>query len=598
MMSHRLRLTLAVLFLTSATAAAQAGSSGTRPAAQQPWVARSNENATVLIQVIARFEPEAASQVGAEGFDEQIADMKPGVNERSRQATRGAIEELKRRLAQEKGPLIRQDLEILIKTAYDNIRGSLLSEKFDVPYFNLPRNLFLGIRSLLDDQVPAERRKAALVRLRRYAGMEPGYEPIVKLAEDRTRERLTQPGLLGPVKDEVEKDLNNSALFVNGMGQLLQKYKIQGYEKPYAELKRHLAQYDEFVRTEILPRARTDFRLPPEEYAFDLEQVGVDVPPDELAVKAHAAFDDIQKQMRKLAPQVAKQHGWNLTDYRDVIRELKKDQLVGEAILPHYQARLKEIEGIIRKQRLVTLPSRPARIRLASAAESANVPAPNMRPPRFIGNTGEQGEFVLPLNIPAPPGSKQATQKLDDFTYSASSWTIIAHEARPGHELQFAAMMERGVSIPRAVFAFNSTNVEGWGLYAEAITLPYMPPDGQFISLQFRLMRAARAFLDPELQSGKVTKEQALKVLKDDVVLSDAMANQEVERYTFLAPGQATSYFYGFNRLIRLREEVEKAQGKKFDQQKFHDFVLGQGLLPPELLRKAVLEDFVGRKQD
>ena len=121
-------------------------------------------------------------------------------------------------------------------------------------------------------------------------------------------------------------------------------------------------------------------------------------------------------------------------------------------------------------------------------------------------------------------------------------------------------MLERGVSIPRAVFAFNSTNVEGWGLYAETITLPYMPPDGQLISLQLQLMRAARAFLDPELQAGKVNREQALKFLKDEVVLSDAMATQEVERYTFRSPGQATSYFYGYTRLMQLREEVEKAQ--------------------------------------
>jgi len=33
--------------------------------------------------------------------------------------------------------------------------------------------------------------------------------------------------------------------------------------------------------------------------------------------------------------------------------------------------------------------------------------------------------------------------------------------------------------------------------------------------------------------------------------------------------------------------------GKKFDPKKFHDFILNQGLLPPELMRQAVLEDFV-----
>jgi uncharacterized protein (DUF885 family) len=33
--------------------------------------------------------------------------------------------------------------------------------------------------------------------------------------------------------------------------------------------------------------------------------------------------------------------------------------------------------------------------------------------------------------------------------------------------------------------------------------------------------------------------------------------------------------------------------GRKFDQKKFHDFILGQGLLPPDLMRSAVLEEFI-----
>ncbi len=33
--------------------------------------------------------------------------------------------------------------------------------------------------------------------------------------------------------------------------------------------------------------------------------------------------------------------------------------------------------------------------------------------------------------------------------------------------------------------------------------------------------------------------------------------------------------------------------GKRFDAQRFHDFVLAQGLLPPDLLRQAVFADFV-----
>ena len=295
--------------------------------------------------------------------------------------------------------------------------------------------------------------------------------------------------------------------------------------------------------------------------------------------------------MQKIAGEIGREQGNPKADYRTVIRDLKKKQLVGDAILPHYQQRLKQLESIIAEKKLVTLPTRPARIRIATTAESAQQPAPNMRPPRLVDNRGEQGEFVLPLNIPSADPSK--ARQYDDFTFEAASWTLTAHEARPGHELQFAAMVEHGVSQARAIYAFNSTNVEGWGLYAEYIVKPFMPREGQLISLQHRLLRAARAFSDPELQSGQTTPERVKQLLMEDVVLSDAMATQEVERYTFRAPGQATSYFYGYSRLLQLRNDVERAVGSRFDALRFHDFVLSQGLLPPQLLRKAVMADFV-----
>ena len=82
-------------------------------------------------------------------------------------------------------------------------------------------------------------------------------------------------------------------------------------------------------------------------------------------------------------------------------------------------------------------------------------------------------------------------------------------------------------------------------------------------------------------------------MLEKDVVLSHAFAKEEVERFTFRAPGQANSYFYGYTRLLSLRKETEDQLGKKFNQKKFHDFILGQGLLPPDLMRSAVLQEFV-----
>ena len=554
----------------------------------------SNRHAQVLLDVLARFAPESAGQFGVTGLDEAVSNLSTENRDKGRAATAAALATLQAARKTEQHPLVRQDLDILIKSAQTNLRGGQLFQERMLPYTDVTALVFGGLRSLLDAQVAAERRPAAVVRLRKYAGLVDGYEAVTAQAMRVTRGRMADAKLLPPAKSQVERDLANGPIILQGLEKLFELYKLEGWREPYATLKQQLTAYQDFVRTEILPKARTDFRLPADLYAFSLEQVGVGLQSEPLAKMARQAFAEIQGEMQRLAPTIAKARGLQTADYRDVIRALKKEQLVGDAILPHYRKRLEEIESIIRREQLVTLPEREARIRIATDAEAAQNPAPNMRPPRLLGNTGEMGEFILPLNIPAAPGSK-APLTYDDFTFQAASWTLTAHEARPGHEMQFAKMIEAGVSTARALFAFNSVNVEGWGLYAEWMMLPYMTPEGQLISLQFRLVRAARAFLDPELHMGRVTPDEARRVLLDDVVLSQAMTEQEVERYMFRAPGQATSYFYGYTRLRELRPEVERAMGSKFSAREFHDFVLAQGLLPPELLKEAVLARFVKR---
>ena len=406
---------------------------------------------------------------------------------------------------------------------------------------------------------------------------------------------MAKPGVIYPVRTEIETELGRNSNYIEGIAALLEKYNLTGWQEPYNTLKSQLADYDAWTRANVLPKARTDFRLPAEEYALNLEDYGIDIPPDQLTAMAHQAFSEFQAEMKPIADQIAEERHLPSSDYRDVMRELKKQQLVGDAILPFYQERLKQIEKIIVDKQIVTLPDRPARIRIATAAETAEQPAPHMVPPPFLHNSGQQGEFVLPLNIPAAPG-ESAAEKYDDFTFDAAAWTLIAHEARPGHELQFDSMVEHGVSLARVRYAFNSTNVEGWGLYSEYLMKPYMPLEAQLVSLDYRLLRAARAFLDPELQAGKIQPADAYRVLEQDVVQSHAFAEEEVERYTYRAPGQANSYFYGYTRLLALRKETETRLGDKFNQKKFHDFILAQGLLPPDLMRKAVLEDFVPKQ--
>lgn len=594
-MSRRLALALAfaTAFVASGALHAQTAPTPATPA----WIARSNADSQVLLDVIARFNPEFATQVGLGGYDDKVADLRPGVDARQRAALVDAKRKLTKLLAAEHDTHVRQDLQILIKAADQQVEGIDLNDKYLLPYNDVGSLVFGGEFALLKDDVDATRRPAALKRLQCYVGTAAGCTPITALARAQTTEKLGDKALLGPYKGEVEQKLANTQRYTSGIRQLFAKYKLDNADGKAAldALDAQLKDYDAWVRRTVLPRARANFRLPEPLYAYNLQRVGIDIAPQQLLKQAELEFVEMRGAMQMMAPVVAKAEGIDATDYRDVMKALKKDQLSRAQVQPWYHDVLGHIEDIIRREHIVTVPQRKMQMRLASDAEAAQVPAPHMDPPPFINNHGEQGTFVLTMGNPPANGDK--TQAYDDFTFKAAAWTLTAHEGRPGHELQFAAMVERGVSLARSLFAFNSVNVEGWALYAESEMLPYEPPAGQFAALQARLLRAARAYLDPMLNLGLITRERAHDVLSHDVGLSEAMTQQELDRYTFNSPGQATAYFYGYMRLQQLRLETELALGKKFDRMAFNDFVIGQGLLPPDQLADAVRTQFVPARQ-
>jgi uncharacterized protein (DUF885 family) len=560
------------------------------------WVAVSNAYTNKLVVVEMKHRPESGSDQGLSQYDALASQPTLADEDQERQETEAILAELKSAVGQQKEKPVAQDLQIIIRKVELRFREQDFARAHEVPFLNASGIVFRGLHTLLDEQTPAERRPAAVIRIREYAGLEPGYKPLTDILRQRVSEQMAKPGVIYPAKSEIETELGRNSNYLDGIAALMQKYNLKDWQEPFSKLKAQLADYDAWTKANVLPKARTDFRLPPEKYALELEDYGIDIPPGQLSAMAHQAFTEIQAEMQPIAAKIAQERHLPSSDYRDVIHELKKQQIVGDAILPFYDNRLKQIEQIVVDKQIVTLPDRPARIRIATAAETAQQPAPHMQPPPFLHNTGQKGVFVLPLNIPAAAG-QTSSEKYDDFTYDAAAWTLTAHEARPGHELQFDSMLEHGISLARVRYAFNSTNVEGWGLYSEYLIKPYMPSEGQLISLDLRLQRAARAFLDPELQAGKIQPEDAYRVMEHDVVLSHAFAQEEVERFTYRMPGQANSYFYGYTKLIALRKDAEAALGPKFNQKKFHDFIVAQGLLPPDLMRDAVMNQFVPDQQ-
>ncbi|HET7403457.1 MAG TPA: DUF885 family protein, partial [Usitatibacter sp.] len=295
----RLAVTVAALLLPVSIAAAAA----------PEWVARSNVYAVQVLDDAGRFNPEFATRAGRDKFDTEVADLGPRYIERGIEQAEKRAAELRAALAQEKDPRVRQDVQILIDNIDRNVASQRLRHARLLEPIDAAGTVNFGLTQLLDARNSPERQARALIRMRRYAGLEPGYTPIAQLARERDEEELARPGLIGPYAADVQQKLANTDLYLKGLEQLFRRAKLTGWEKDLDVLGRQLREYREWVKGTVLPRVRPDVKLPPELYADQLRQAGVDMSPAELIDRASADFQETRTQLQVLAARIAAERG-------------------------------------------------------------------------------------------------------------------------------------------------------------------------------------------------------------------------------------------------------------------------------------------------
>ena len=165
---------------------------------------------------------------------------------------------------------------------------------------------------------------------------------------------------------------------------------------------------------------------------------------------------------------------------------------------------------------------------------------------------------------------------------------IALHEGYPGHHLQAVYAQRNENRLRRRL---GSTYFgEGWALYAEHWMRRaglFTTDDERLAQLQMRLWRTARVIVDPSLHTGRMSYDEAVEFFVQEVGLTRAAAEAEVNRYTTW-PTQAPSYIIGWLEIDRLKAELQDALGEAFDERRFHETMLEQGSLPPALLGRSM----------
>ena len=203
---------------------------------------------------------------------------------------------------------------------------------------------------------------------------------------------------------------------------------------------------------------------------------------------------------------------------------------------------------------------------------------------------GTEGDYYMPAPYDGSrPGIFYARTTGGTPKFGVKS--LAYHETIPGHHLQIALAQEIP-NLPdlRRGMQFNAYT-EGWALYAERLMWELGvyadDPQGDLGRLQMEAFRAARLVVDTGIHAKKWSFDKAVYFLADAAGFTQGYAQREITRYA-VWPGQATSYYLGFLKMLELRQKAKDALGAQFDLKAFHRLVLECGAVPLSILEKLV----------
>ncbi len=348
------------------------------------------------------------------------------------------------------------------------------------------------------------------------------------------------------------------------------------------QFSQQLSDYVSFVEKDLLPEAAENPSLPHPVYEALLRVNGIASAPQELIERGHKDFDAVYEHFISLAKKVAEKYEFEYESPVQVLKTLgekSKGASNEDEALAMYQGIQDHIETILKENQVITLPEVPLAIRKATAAEVTLLNAPQYRPAELFENQNSVGEFV--------------TTGWKEFAYPFAATILLAHEGRPGHDEQLSRvadfLKEKKLNYISGLLVQQMPYIEGWGLYAEDLVMPYLSIEEQLGALKMRLLRIARMFLDPEVNTGKITPNHIIDFLQEKLGFQEDHARVEAERYSFKMPSQAITYYYGLTLILDLREQIKKELGDTFDLCKFNDSVMRCGFMPVDKMKDHII---------
>lgn len=538
-----------------------------------------------------RRHPVFASQLGMHDYDDQLDDLSPVARAEDVKRAESLLADLPNRIDTKKLSRAGQiDLEIWLHS----LRYQLWQAANDDSFATDPRTYgtYLSDSVFLlftQSTLPIERNRAnAAGRIAQV----PKVIAAAKLSLSNPPRVLTEIAIqrtAGAIAF-YEKEVYKYAGVAPGTSELA---------GPCKQAATALAEYKTWLEMELLPRSHGNWRLGKQKFAAKLEQeLNAGLSADEVLKAAESEAERVEREMYFTAKQLwytlfpAKPlppddpTGRRAT-IQSVLDELGKNHGRPDELVADARKTVAEIKQFIRSKQILTLPD-PDRcevVEMPAFQRGFSVAYLNPAPPL--------DPTAASLYAVAPPPSDWPAERQKAFfrEYNRAMLQILTiHEAYPGHYVQLD-YSNRHPSLVRKVL-YSGVFAEGWAVYTEQMMLDQGYGSGDLSlrlhQLKFYLRAVVNAILDHHMHCSDWTDEQALRLLLDRGFQTEGEAFGKVARAK-QSSCQLSTYFVGRTAFYRLRQEVQRREGDKFDLGKYHEAVLSHGTLPvkylPELLR-------------
>jgi uncharacterized protein (DUF885 family) len=422
---------------------------------------------------------------------------------------------------------------------------------------------------------PAERLKSAIAREKLIPRMfQSARQNLTNPPEIYTKVALEQlPG----IESFFEKDVPAAFTQVKDAALLAE------FKKSNQAVLDALRSYETFLKNDMLPRSKGDFRIGADNYRKKLlYDEMVDTPLDRLLEIGYEDLHRNQAEMKRVAERIDPTR-----PVEAILQDLENDHPAADKLLGSFRDVLGGLRDFIETKHIVTIPSKVAPIVEETPPFMRALTSASMDTPGAYEKVAKEAFFNVTLPDPSWPA-----KDVDEYLQGFNRGTIVStavHEAYPGHYIQFLWVPSATSKVRKLMGC--SSNAEGWAHYTEQMMLDEGYGNGDLKlrlgQLQDALLRDARFIVGIQMHTGKMTMEQAMDFFVQEGRQVRPTAEKEAKRGT--SDPTYLVYTLGKLEILKLREDYKTMKGGKYTLQEFHDAFLQQGTPPVKIVRKALL---------